>query len=240
MLNSAAENLSKIKVSDGTVTNAIYDAEFNGLVPSALVFDGTYLWVGTSNGDIDGNNIFKFDINDSSIDGKYNISTDPVSVRSLGWDGASIWTTYNNASGQSFYSWINTAPDSVMGGVAYGICSGAAGAVFDGSSLWLMDENCSATLRQIYTGRGWGLTDLGGGITLYDRLLVNQQAGSFSLSGEANIGADLIVVGDLVVSGNRWGGSSDSQPAFGTGCADGQFAKGVSMSANNLLNCRGL
>ena len=84
-----------------------------------------------------------------------------------------------------------------------------------------------------------GLTDFSSSIALQPGIYGTAQVGDFSISGEANIETNLVVVGDLVVQANVWGGSSDDLRDFGTSCSDGQFVKGIDNNTDEL-KCRPL
>lgn len=249
VINNADNSIARVRVSDGVEFNC------NGTGPGStrcsaggddlqsIIYDGTYLWVGAGTEDIAGNNVFKLRATDGELVGKYSISTEAVAVRNMTFDGINVWVAYNDASDESYLGRIVMATNEVIEGVNYGSCTGSSGMAFDSSHIWVSDEICidTLTLRQFYSGSGYGLTDLNGVANLQPDSLLTAQAGSFSLNGTANFGTNLTVLnGDLVVQNNVWGGA-DSMKDFGTGCDDGEFAKGIDTTGDGgKLQCRPL
>ncbi|MCH7492642.1 hypothetical protein IID19_03595 [Patescibacteria group bacterium] len=243
VINTTSNNISKIEIDTGTVTNDIYN--FGALKPTTIIYDSTYLWVGVEQPTGGEDSIFKIDPSSATpiLAGSYSITSNPVSVRSVIFDGINIWVSYEDNS-LSYLTRIMSAAGEVQESVAYGgvsECSGASGIVFDGSYIWLSDEVCADTysLHKFYSGSGLGITDLAGSVSLYGTMPSTAQAGSFATAGEANIGANLTVIGDLVVPNNIWEGTSDIVKSFGTSCDDGQFVKGINTGTDEL-NCRSL
>lgn len=109
--------------------------------------------------------------------------------------------------------------------------------VFDGTHIWLGGLAYDG-LYQYYSGSGQGVTEQSGSVTLYGSNALKLQSGSVSLSGSATIGGSFTVVGDLVVANNVWGGT-ESVKTFGTGCDNGQFAKGIAPGDTTGLNTWG-
>jgi len=117
---------SQIRTSDGAVLNT-YTVPADEI--NDMVFDGTYLWIGTNYMDAEGNSVFKIDIGDGSVAGKYRIYSEPGKcnggdnadlycridsdcpnstcsvnrsfVRKLAFDGIHIWVQQGGLSGGS-------------------------------------------------------------------------------------------------------------------------------------------
>lgn len=238
-VNTTSKTVSKKLVSDTSLPVLGFDfVALNNLTPQVITFDGTYLWVGTTAADADGNSIFKIKASDGTLAGKYNLGTSVNNVRGLVFDGINVWATSRPAGSSTYLSRIVSTTGQVMTAAAYGDCSASASTAFDGNHIWTADQTCNGTtnLHQFYSGSGRGLTDLFGSVLLQSSTPGMTQSGSFSINGSATIGTNLIVVGNLVVSNNVWGGA-DSNKNYGIGCDNGQFAKSVSASG---IVCRRL
>jgi len=203
---------------------------------STLTFDGTHMWVtnsayGDHNSsgsecqdglDNDGNGMCDFD----GATGNPGCSGRP----DPGCDAA------DDTMERSEYLHLTrlvAATGQIVESIPVSGSDQVSGAVFDGSSIWLGGRNFDRnTLAQYYSGSGLGLTDLAGSVALQSAIRSDKtQPGSFSISGSADFGAKLTVVGDLVVQNNVWGGSSDTMGYFGQSCPEGQFAKGIQLDS---------
>jgi len=147
------------------------------------------------------------------------------------------------ASNDEFVTRILAATGQVIDSSPIGHYCSVNSLVFDGTNVWTAGTGCDErySLHQIYSGSGLGTVDLTGSVMLRQNKTVGsigQQAGNFTVGGNGTVGADLLVVGDVVVSANTWGGS-DSVKTFGTGCDNGQFIKGVDLTAGTVI-CRQL
>ncbi|MDD5040043.1 MAG: hypothetical protein PHY34_02745 [Patescibacteria group bacterium] len=110
------------------------------------------------------------------------------------------------------------------------------------------------TLRKFQAGGTDRPSDLASSVYLSGISDRNIQQGAISIAGTASFGNDLTVLshcsnnadvactqdsecgagtceGDLVVSANAWGGTSDDMSYFGDSCVAGEFAKGITLSS---------
>ncbi len=117
-------------------------------------------------------------------------------------------------------------------------CDGPAELAYDGSSVWFVDSCGSYILHQFYSGSGLGVPNQAGLVRLDGIMPDTGQSGGFTISGNATFGSRLTVVGDLVVSGNAWGGA-DTVKSFGGGCDAGLYAKSIDLT-NKTITCRQL
>lgn len=145
--------------------------------------------------------------------------------------------------GREYVTRILAATGQTIDSSPIGHYCGVYGLVFDGTNVWTAGTGCDEgySLHQLYSGTGLGSADTGGGVKLQQNKAVgsiNQQTGSFTLNGSGTFGAGLLVQGDLVVSANTWGGV-DASKAYGTGCDNGQFVKGINNSTSSVT-CRSL
>ncbi|MFA6098859.1 MAG: hypothetical protein WCV50_03725 [Patescibacteria group bacterium] len=114
-----------------------------------------------------------------------------------------------------------------------------SGMLYDGTNIWISDEKANYILHKYYSGVGMGLDDMNAVVALQNTLPGSAQPGGFAVVGDAYLGGDLRVIGDLVVEGNTWAGSADNLENFSIGCDNGQFMKGIDTAASKLY-CRGL
>ncbi|MFA5135059.1 MAG: hypothetical protein WC505_04745 [Patescibacteria group bacterium] len=146
---------------------------------------------------------------------------------------------------------INAATDEVVESILYGAYCSSSGLAYDGTDLWIANYACESgyeysaaayyTLYQYYSGNGRGVTDIISSVNLSGIDAADPQQGDIALGGSATFGGSLYVNGDIVVPGNTWAGTADHDQAFGDGCAEGEFVKGIDLTAGSeSLQCRPL
>ncbi len=96
--------------------------------PSALLFDGTYVWVASADtGGSSSYNITKLLAENASIQGQYNVATGPFA---LGFDGTNIWAASAN----------NTITIMETNGTVlatFQIAGDPSSFLFDGANMWV-------------------------------------------------------------------------------------------------------
>ncbi len=221
----------------------------------AMAFDGTFMWVAhraynqnsethgdgicNDNKDNDGNGLCDYD----GAAGYPGCSGRPDPGCTSAND------TYENYNNEIYITRINAATGEIVESIpvtsavdSYEIND----MLFDGQHIWIggtdFDHN---TLAQYYSGTGFNDTDLINNLLLRTNIPLQSdymQSGSISIYGSAVLGDKLIVTGDLVVQNNTWGGGADNLVDFGTGCADGEFVKGISIGGvgSDQIQCRSL
>lgn len=252
--NNASNNLSRLLASDPTSRND-YATGIN--FPQNIIFDGTYIWVSYTSGSsiskfdtngskigdyaitgnprpmvFDGeylwagdnttNNLYKINPISGVIIGTYTASGRPS--QGIVFDGTYIWTGNNDDQITQFRAYDGSKVKDYYHG-EQGIQRG--GIIFDGTYLWI-SSSANKKIYKIYSGTGYGHTDLSSVVNLQTSTTGTAQTGSFSVSGTGTIDTNLEVGGDLIVNGNTWGGTGDEVvdvPNPGT----------VSCDKNNLL-----
>lgn len=168
-----------------------------GSQPREIVFDGTYLWLGTQSG------VLRL------------LTADPT-------------------VGVAFDT-LNFQP---------------SGLVFDGTYVW---SSADAALKKVFSGSGYGLTDLSGALTLQNNSSLIQQTGNINVNGSAMVGDD-ISANELGTSENVWGPEkSDGTDVHENGgnaldpntypCPNGHFVKNIETNGSGevtRIECRPL
>ncbi|MCH7492641.1 hypothetical protein IID19_03590 [Patescibacteria group bacterium] len=167
---------------------------------------------------------------------------------SIAFDGTYLWV--GNETSQNLSRYLAADPtqrkDFILGSSPLEI-------LFDGTYLWV---STGTGLTSIYSGTGYGSTNLSGTLTLQNNSTIQSQSGSFSLSGSGTVGGVLTSEGNLSTSGNVWGGASDtiipitqggSVNCEGTAncfnCPDGYFVKNIEVNGSDQvtkIECRPL
>lgn len=123
------------------------------------------------------------------------------------------------------------------------------GLVFDQTYLWISSSD--SDLVKIFSGIGYGHTDLTDTVALQNNNPLISQWGSYSISGDSRFGANLISEGNLNSSGNIWGDTS-TELNGGVGvllspgahnCPNGQFINNITLNGSKQvtgIECRSL
>lgn len=174
--------------------------------PQDIVFDGTYLWVTNSNDNtvsklLPAEDPFSQPTPQPVKLGDYSTGTNPQDIV---FDGTYLWVT--NAQG---ISRILAADPSQKNDFPLGFAP--TGLVFDGTYLWVANST-DQKIYKIYSGTGWGKTDLSGLLTLQEGVSpLDLQTGHFNVSGAGVVGQNVSANGNVSASGNVWGGASDTE-----------------------------
>lgn len=216
-----------------------------GTSPQGLVFDGTYVWV-TCSGT---GKVSKIRAEDGEEINKYTVGSSPSDIT---FEGTYLWVA--NA-GENTVSKIRVADGKELNcdGTDPGVnpptrCpvgTNPQSIIFDGTYIWTANKN-SNNLSKLYSGTGWGHTDLSSVINLSPTMPSTPQTGSFSILGSGEIKSNLEVGGNLSADGNAWGGSDETVPVSGDetfNCSNGRYLKGITTDANGKLSqliCRQL
>lgn len=210
--NNNGDSVSQLWGNIGTVAKTIGLGVGNH--PTDLVFDGTYVWV-TFDHATEADKISKIRAEDGEEIGKFPIDTELINPSSLTFDGTYLWVAN---SGENTVSKIRVADSKELN------CDGTEptgnpvrcqvgndpsarpqSILFDGTYIWTANQN-SDNLTKLYSGTGWGHTDLALVINLHpDNMSNDQQTGSFQISGSGVIGKNLEVGGNLTADSNVWG-----------------------------------
>jgi len=213
-----------------------------GSNPINLIFDGSNLWVAklTNSGTY---NLAKVSLDRGTTNYPVSYySTGTAEAFNLAFDGTYIWVDHQ---GHGHLRRV-LAADGSCNLVDYNLTGLHAhtGIIFDGTYLWIGQgvDNDDFThddnrINKVYTGTGFGHTDLSSMVNLQTSTTGTAQAGNFSTSGTGTIDTNLEVGGDLSVTNNKWGDTADAEiivtPGSGTyNCPStgGQFIKGVEIN----------
>ena len=173
----------------------------------------------------------------------YNLG-DGSQPRELAFDGTYLWV------GTQLGTFRLLTADPAVGASFDTLDFQASGLVFDGTYLW---ASTGAVLKKVFSGTGYGLTDLGGTLTLQNNDPLILQTGDINVDGSAQVGED-VKSDELNVSENVWGPEeSDGSDVHENGgdsldqgtydCPDGHFVKNIETNASGevtRIECRPL
>lgn len=134
-----------------------------------------------------------------SIFGEYGIGDGGTY---MAFDGTYLWVA--NVNGQSV-SRVNTALPSDRTDYALGYVP--TGIVFDGTNMFVSGPS---GITKLYSGQGYGSTDMSRVLTLQSNSTLISQKGSFNISGSGRVGGTLSAAGNISATSNVW-------PAIGSG-----------------------
>lgn len=159
--------------------------------------------------------------------GTYSVDSNSQPSR-LAFDGTGLWVSTRNGVTR-----LLAADPSVP--QAFSLNFAPTGLVFDGTYLWASESGTN--IDKLYSGTGYGVTDLSGTLTLQQNSPLIQQNGSINIDGSGRIGGDTEAQGELTVTTNNvWGEEEASDvidndgSSLGQGthtCPDGHFVKNI-------------
>ncbi len=216
-----------VNPSDGEAVGYKHD-DFNNL--QDIFFDNYYYWLVSGE---DSNTITRFYFDNSQSPpvvtyGTYSTGTGPSDIA---FDGTYIWVA--NVAGQSLTRLLAADPFQAT---SFSLGFTPTGMVFDGTYLWISG---STGLTKIYSGSGYGSTDLSDTLALQNNNPLIQQDGRIDISGSGRIGVDVTAGGELTADNNVWGAvNSDGSDIIVSDEweATGEFpSTGVPRSALSLI-----
>ncbi len=175
---SGTGNITDIIYADGSIwatdntndvvhkvnTSTYADTQITvGSDPSALVYDGEYIWVANYTD----STLTRISTEDNSTDG-YSLSTMGTGPNDLVYDGANVWIAFEN-SGIGYWNVANGTPgesDALLGASADFLA-------FDGTNIWVGDDDSYSVLK-VPTGTGFG----GGDPAIRKGLLMYNSSGN--------------------------------------------------------------
>ena len=143
----ALTDIAQLKWYPGRIANVGV-----GRFPTAVAFDGTFMWVVVPNSASDPdtiNRLYKIDRTTNTVVATVPVGEEP---RAVVFDGTSLWVS-NNVDGT--VSRVNPATDAVVQTVPVG--AGPGGMAFDGSSIWVANAG-DASVTEIDAATGDVLT----------------------------------------------------------------------------------
>ncbi len=201
--------------------------------PNRLLFDNTNMWV-VSDAASGTGNVTRI----SSSGATTSHSTAVASAFDLSFDGSFVWITHNSGTIVRMSAQTGQAVKTFDANGAS--ANNGRGIVYDGTYMWI-GYDAGTTISKYVTGTGWSQPDLAGYLFLQNVSPFITQTGSFNISGTSVIGTSLTVAGNLDATANTWNGI-DATPAPGSGCLNGQFVKGFTLTGSGIVNliCRPL
>ena len=162
----------------------------------------------------------------------------------IAFDGTYIWV--GNETSQNLSRYLAADPtqrkDFTLG-------SSPLELLFDGTYLWV---STGTGLTSIYSGSGYGSTNLSDTLTLQNNSTLQSQSGSFVVTGSGSIGGDVLAEGDLVSTSNVWGPVTGGDVIGGGGtplssgtytCPPGHFITNIEVNGSDQvtkIECRPL
>ncbi|MFH1207304.1 MAG: hypothetical protein V1668_01720 [Patescibacteria group bacterium] len=161
----------------------------------------------------------------------------------MAFDGTYLWIV--NA-GDSNITRLNAALPADRSDFALGF--EPTGIAFDGTYLYVFGPT---GITKIFSGTGYGHTDMSRTLTLQNNTPLTAQSGSFNIAGSGRIGSAMTAGSDLIAASNAWptAGSGDvivNPAGLGAGtkrCPAGHYIKNVVMDGSGRvtkIECRGL
>jgi len=213
-----------------------------GSSPSDIFFDNYYYWVTSTDSD----SVTRYYLSESKVCSQLD-NDDPVACQTdidcsaggfgtclfvvpqsfgthdtgdepayMAFDGTYIWAA--NVAGQSLTRLLAADPSQTT---SFTLGFTPTGLLFDGTYLWI---SSSTGLTKMYSGSGYGSTDLRDTLTLQFNSPLIQQDGSIDISGSGKIGGNVTGGWELTADYNVWGtlnsDGSDVIAAYGWALLD--------------------
>lgn len=144
--NSASNNVTKLRVSDGTNLGTFAV----GTGPRGVAFDGANIWVANTGS----NNVTKLRASDGANLGDFNVGSAP---RGVAFDGVNIWVANGGSNDVSKLRASDGAPQGT-----FAVGPTPTGLAFDGANMWVTNNGAmTVTKVRVSDGSSVGTFNVG-------------------------------------------------------------------------------